>query len=152
MLIVKLFKPRGPHWFFGLLPMLLLASCAHQKTYVAPDFGPEQTAILEAKVPIWIVSIDGEKVSSLSLHDSAFVKLFPGPHIVEVAFQQIGMRHTVEDGFLSFEQSRTFGEHPVKLRMLATAGCKYVVDCILEDDESSKRKTWKVRIVKLELA
>jgi hypothetical protein len=150
MRTVKLFKPRVAHRFFCLVTMLMLASCAHQKTYVAPDLGPEQTAILEAKVPIWIVSIDGEKVSSLSLHDSAFVKLLPGPHIIEVTFQQSDMRHVMVGGYPYLRRSRTYVKGPLKLRMLAQAGCKYIVDYKVEDDKNSKQKTCKVWIVKLE--
>lgn len=136
----------------ALVISALIASCAHQKRYAAPNLGDEQTAILEARVPMWIVSIDGENVSSLSLHDTAFIKLLPGPHIVEVAFQQFGSRQMVDRGVLTLEQSRTYGERSLKLKMLATAGCKYVVEYKLEVDEHSKRKIWNVRIVKLESA
>jgi hypothetical protein len=120
--------------------------------YMAPDLGVEQTSILEARVPIWIVSIDGEKVSSLSLHDSKFVKLLPGPHVIEVVLQGFGIQHVMKDGFPRLQQSRTYGEHSLKLRMLPKAGCKYVVDYTLEEDESSKEKIWKAWIVKLETA
>src|SRR2546423_1819104 len=47
MLIVRLFKARVARRFFGLVTMLMLASCAHQKTYVTPNLGVERIAILE---------------------------------------------------------------------------------------------------------
>lgn len=134
-----------------VLPALVV-SCAHQKAYTPPNLSDEQAAIIEVKVPIWIVSIDGEKVPSLSLHDSTFIKIVPGPHIVEVAFQQFASRQVMERGVLTLEHSRSYGEHPVKLKMLAIAGSRYVINYKLEVDEGSKRNIWKVWIVKLEPA
>ena len=120
--------------------------------YTGPNLRAEQTAILEATVPIWIVSIDGEKVSSLSLHDSTSVKLLPGSHVVEVAFQQVGIQHVMKNGFPRLERSRKYGDSTLKLKMLAEAGCRYYVDYRLEVDGGAKKKIWKVQIVKLQMA
>jgi hypothetical protein len=147
---LEMLKPGMAVGLLGFILILMLASCATQKTYTAPNLGVEQTAILDAKLPIWIVSIDGEKVSSLSLHDTTSVKLLPGPHLIEVVLQGFSTRYIMEHGIPKLERSRTYGEHSLKLRMLARPGCKYFVDYTLEGDNNLNTKIWKARIVELD--
>src|SRR3954470_24953599 len=95
-------------WLRGLAAALLFASCAHPKVYLEPSLGSDQVGILNARLPIWIVSIDGSEVSSLSLHDSTSVKLVPGSHVVKVVFQQSGMGHVIDHTALKLQYSRNY--------------------------------------------
>lgn len=147
---LKKLNLRMPGWLLAIIPALSLVSCAHSRGYLEPTLGPDQVAILETRLPIWIVSIDGCKVPSLSLHDSASVKLLSGPHRVKVVLQQFGMGHVIEHRALKLQYSRTYGEGPLELPVEAKAGCKYFINYKVEDGSSATEKIWKVWIAQLD--
>jgi hypothetical protein len=137
-------------WLCGMLVAVVLTSCAHQKAYLEPALGVDQIAILDARLPIWIVSIDGAKVSSWGSRDSMSVKLLPGPHVVKVVFQQSGIGHVRDRTTLQLRYSRTYGDRPIDLELEAKAGCKYFIEHRVEDGRSAQEKFWKVWIAKLD--
>jgi hypothetical protein len=73
-------------WFFALCgTALMTVSCAHTKSYIEP-VASEQTAVLQVDVPLWLISVDGEKVSNgIGLRDRKEVRVRQGRHKLELS-------------------------------------------------------------------
>ena len=70
---------------FALFSLLVAFSgCASR--YQEPRGDEPQTASLEAIAPVWVVSIDGKKVSRVSISGHKQFKISPGAHTAEVQF------------------------------------------------------------------
>ena len=75
----------------ALLPLALLVSCAHTPRYAEPNLPQDGLAVLEWAVPVWIVSLDGQSVSTSAFNDRTRVRVSPGIHSVEVAYKRTAM-------------------------------------------------------------
>lgn len=75
-----------------LLMMALLVSCAHTPRYAEPNLPQDGLAVLECAVPVWIVALDGQNVSTSVFNDRTRVRISPGIHTVEVAYKRTTMR------------------------------------------------------------
>src|SRR5262249_996610 len=82
--------------FLGLLCLAFTVSCAHEKMYSGPTLSDGQLATLEATTAMWLVSVDGHRISSFGLHDTVRVKILPGPHKAEVSYNSMEMGTTVD--------------------------------------------------------
>jgi hypothetical protein len=95
--------------------------------YSGPTLPDEQLAILEATTPTWLVTVDGRKMSSFGLHDTVRVKILPGAHRVEVAYNGMEMRTEV-DRYGNFGRARqeTWSKKNYPITFTARAGYRYV--------------------------
>jgi len=114
----------------GLLAVALLAlnvSCAHEKMYSGPTLPDDQLATLEATTPMWLVSVDGHRMSSLGLHDTVRVKLLPGEHKVEVSYNSMEVGTAVDRyGNFGRVHHETWSGGNFPLMFVAKAGYRYV--------------------------
>jgi hypothetical protein len=76
----------------ALLPLALLTSCAHTQRYAEPNLPPNELATLEWSAPVWIVSLDGQSVSSSVFSDLTRVRIVPGAHRVELSYRRTDNR------------------------------------------------------------
>lgn len=112
---------------FGLTFLALVASCAHEKMYPGPTLPDNQLATLEATAPMWLVSVDGHRLSSLGLHDAVRVKILPGPHNIEVAYSAKDMGTAVDQyGNFGRVRQETWSGKNFPLTFTAKAGYRYV--------------------------
>lgn len=93
-------------------PILAAVSCAHTKTYVEPSAPAAQLAALAADAPLWLVSIDGEKIPNKGWSDHKEIKIQSGAHTVEVSFA----------GFETVEVKDNYGQTHLRRRSLASRG------------------------------
>jgi hypothetical protein len=71
----------------ALLLMLLVSGCAQTHYYYTePELRSDEAGILEATVPVWIVSLDGQRVSYGATGDTRTLRISPGPHVIEVSY------------------------------------------------------------------
>ncbi len=115
---------------FCALSAVFLISCAQMPLYREPDLPEAKTAALEATLPVWIVSIDGERVSNLGVPEDRRIKILPGPHNVEVTYR--GTDTKIKDsseqiGPEMIERKRVSSGN-VKLNFIARAGRTYFVN------------------------
>lgn len=114
------------------LPVLvcsLLASCAHQRAYVEPQLPADQTATVEASVPVWIVAVDGARVNCAA-GDRCSIKVPPGPHVLEVTYTGLEPRRTGQDPFSGLQPPPVQpiqGMGTLKLKFAAQAGHVYSI-------------------------
>jgi hypothetical protein len=123
-------KPAGSFIYNLLTPALttlLTVSCAHEKMYSGPKLPDEQLATLEATAPMWLVSVDGHKMSSIGLRDTVRVKILPGPHNIEVSYNSTDIGTGV-DKYGNFARMRqeTWSGKNFPLTFTAKAGYRYV--------------------------
>jgi hypothetical protein len=112
---------------FGLALLALTVSCAHEKMYSGPTLPDDQLATLEATVPMWLVSVDGHRMSSLGLHDTVRLKILPGLHKVEVSYNSMETG-TAVDQYGNFHRvhEETWSGKNFPLTFSARAGYRYV--------------------------
>jgi hypothetical protein len=112
---------------FGLVLPALAASCVHEKMYSGPTLPDAQLATVEATAPMWLVSVDGHRLSSFGLHDTVRVKILPGPHNIEVAYSARDMG-TAVDKYGNFVRVReeTWSGRNFPITFTAKAGFRYV--------------------------
>jgi hypothetical protein len=104
---------------------LTLSGCAAR--YRPPAEANEQIAHLEAIAPVWIVAIDGKKLSSLKLKGEQRLRLAPGRHIVEVGYAS-RERRTVQWNHQSYAVTAVMrSQDNVPLRLTAEPGRTYYV-------------------------
>jgi hypothetical protein len=129
-----------------LLSSLLLVSCAHTKKYSEPALPEGEAAFLEANIPVWIVTVDGLRVSTFGLKDRKQLRIAPGSHVVTVAYAQetsyVGVMPPAER--LGFPSPPDIGEwlsqpgtvrassQEVELDFVAECGRTYVVSARVE--------------------
>lgn len=94
-----------------------MSGCAAR--YHEPPISEKRVAYLEAAVPVWIVSIDGQKVSSIGVTGQKRLKISPGAHVVEVEFgyYQTSLYRTV---YVS-------SDHALRIKLVALPGTTYHV-------------------------
>jgi len=66
-----------------------VSACAATKDYTEPAWPENETAILEASVPVWIISLDGQRVSYDLNGDTKSIKVLPGDHVVQVSYSRV---------------------------------------------------------------
>ena len=116
--------------FRGFLAMTCVAfmvSCAHEKMYSGPKVPDDQLATLEATTPLWLITVDGHRMSSFSLHDTVRLRILPGPHKVEVSYNSMENKTTM-DRYGRFETVRdeTWSKKNFPITFTARAGYRYV--------------------------
>jgi hypothetical protein len=116
--------------FLGLLGLALLAliaSCAREKVYSGPTLPDDQLATLEATAPMWLVSVDGHKMSSFGLHETVRVKILPGLHKVEVSYNDAEMGTAVDKyGHFVRVREETWSGRNFPITFTAKARYRYV--------------------------
>lgn len=60
------------------LLVLLVSGCAQTQYYTEPALRSDEAGILEAIVPVWIVSLDGQRVSYGATGDTRTLKISSG--------------------------------------------------------------------------
>jgi hypothetical protein len=75
-----------------VLVFLLLALSGCAARYHEPPKSESQFASLEAVAPVWIVSIDGKKVSRVGFTGHKQFRVFPGDHVIEVQYSSLERR------------------------------------------------------------
>jgi hypothetical protein len=110
------------------IPLLaLVLSCASEKLYSGPTLPDDQIATLEVTTPMWLVSVDGQHVSSFSLHDTVRVKILPGSHKVEVSYKSLDTRTGVDQyGHILSAREATWSKANVPITFTARPGYRYV--------------------------
>jgi hypothetical protein len=113
--------------FLALLCMAFTLSCAHEKMYSGSTLPNDQLATLEATTPMWLVTVDGQHMSSFGLHDTVRVKILPGTHKVEVSYNSMENKTTM-DRYGKFETARqeTWSKKNFPITFTAKAGYRYV--------------------------
>ena len=112
---------------FGIVLLALSVSCAHEKMYSGPKLPDEQLATLEATAPMWLVSVDGHRLSSFGLHDTVRVKILPGQHNIEVAYSARDMGTGVDKyGNFGRVRQETWSGKNFPITFTAKAGYRYV--------------------------
>jgi hypothetical protein len=147
---------RSPRFFLlvVLLPLALLTSCAHTQRYAEPNLPPNELATLEVTAPVWIVSLDGGSVSSSVFSDRTRIRILPGPHRVELAYQHTNI-HTapapqlngavfnageISSSIHENTQVTTYSLHNVPLDFVAKPGFTYFIEAGIS------AKTWNPTI------
>jgi|SRR5882724_5923003 len=112
---------------FGLpLALLIFAGCA--AGYREPSVPRSEMASINATSPVWIVTIDGKKVSRVGITGHKQFHVSPGQHVIEVQYSQIGMPAEKFDGDVTYTtRSHTFSEQNVPVQFFATSGTTYNV-------------------------
>jgi len=88
------------NWAKGLfklvvvVPLALLSSCAHTPRYVEPKLPQDQLAVLDIAAPVWIISLDGQTVTTSSFSDHTRVRVCPGRHSVELSYRHMETHNT----------------------------------------------------------
>lgn len=122
---------------FIFLIALNLAGCAGVQNYREPVFSKDEGAILEAVAPIWIISIDGQKVSNAGLHDDRKIRVAHGNHFLEVAYFRSTIKNNNPSGYARYERRVTRSNKIVQLSISARKGRTYVVYADVTE------KTWR---------
>jgi len=65
---------------------LLLPAFGCATRYHEPPRADKEAAVLEAVVPVWVVSIDHAKVSRTGITGRKQFRITPGPHTIEVEY------------------------------------------------------------------
>ena len=89
--------------------------------YAGPTLSHEQIATLEAFAPVWIVSVDGGKVSSFSASGRTLVEVLPGTHRIELAYLENNDGSTVVPGGRVHYSSRLYSKQNAVLNFDAKA-------------------------------
>ena len=99
----QLNRVSGFVWVFAT--GLVLAGCATK--YQEPPRSETQKAILQAVAPLWVVSIDGRRVSQVTFTGDKQFSISPGNHVFEIKYANYsgsergeyqtsdGRRHTI---------------------------------------------------------
>ncbi len=124
-------NPASLRHVFQTMTLLTLAilsvSCAHTKAYVEPSESSEQVAVLQAEAPVWIVSIDGERVSNKGLGDHKEFKVRPGSHRVEVSLAGMETVEVREHGETFLVRRNFQSRGTAKIQFAAAAGQYYLL-------------------------
>jgi hypothetical protein len=113
---------------FGLLLALVtFTGCA--SSYRQPSLPRNATASLRAAAPVWIVAIDGKKVSRISLSGKKQFRVSPGSHTIEVQYVQFERPYQEESGGGATYTvlGQTMSEKNILVHFFATAGTTYYV-------------------------
>jgi hypothetical protein len=113
--------------YLAVLSLALTVSCAHEKMYSGPTLPDDQLATLEATTPMWLVSVDGQHMSSFGLHDTVRVKILPGAHKVEVSYSSMETGTTVDRyGNFATVRQETWSKKNFPITFTARVGYRYV--------------------------
>ncbi len=120
-----------------LLPLIacLVLSCAQTLFYTEPALGESEAAIVEAYVPVWIISLDGQRVRYDMKGDAKSVKVPPGPRVVEVSYaaMEVKMKNDPSEAVYSppglpyIDRKRVYGMSYLKLNIDAKPGHTYSI-------------------------
>src|SRR4051812_3008047 len=93
---------------FGFLFVLLIfTGCA--SGYREPSIPRNEMATLNASSPVWVVSIDGKKVSRTGITGHKHFRVSPGTHLVEVQYSQLSPPLHESSGSMTYTfQDRAF--------------------------------------------
>ena len=94
-----------------------MSGCASR--YHEPPASEKRIAYLNAAVPVWIVSIDDQKVSSFGISGQKQLKILPGAHVVEVEFHY--------DQLTLYGRVSGVSKHSVRIKFVALPGTTYYV-------------------------
>ena len=147
----------SPRWAI-VWSSLWLVSCAHTNHYSEPALPQEAGAILEATIPVWIVSVDGEKVSGFGMRDRKRLRITPGSHVIEVAYAQhkpvVGVMPPPEEAavpnlgetiaYVTQPHAIRFTSRPAKVSIGAERGRTYVISAQIEGSQ------WKPSVAEYE--
>ncbi len=112
---------------FAFTLSALVASCVHEKMYSGPTLPDDQLATLEATAPMWLVAVDGHRLSSFGLHDTVRVKILPGPHNIEVAYSARDSGTAVDQyGTFARVRQETWSGKNFPITFVARARYRYV--------------------------
>src|SRR5882762_921562 len=86
---------------FGLpLALLTFAGCA--SGYREPSVPRSEMASVNATSPVWIVTIDGKKVSRAGITGHKQFHISAGHHVIEVQYSQVSMPVLKSDGDVTY--------------------------------------------------
>ena len=92
-------------------------------------------AILNASSPVWVVSIDGKKVSRTGITGHKHFRVSPGLHSVVVQYSQLSLPFQESSGSMTYSfQDRAFSVQNVPIRFFATSGATYYVKAGRSED------------------
>jgi hypothetical protein len=110
--------------------MLALAGCASR--YHEPPRSNGQTAELVAASPVWIVSIDGKKVSSIGFSGFKSLVVAAGSHVVDLQYSRV--EHVASSSWNSETYRYTQGTHHVPVKFTAIADRSYFAEAQINGD------------------
>jgi hypothetical protein len=115
-------RPLGNQLFGLLLVLLTFTGCA--SAYREPALSQNETACINATAPVWIVTIDGKKVSRAGVSGHKQFRVSTGRHLVEVQYSEIGKPIS---GIPYAARDRIVSQKNVPLSFVASAGKNYYV-------------------------
>jgi hypothetical protein len=85
-------------------------------------------ASLNATAPVWIVSIDGKKVSRAGITGHKRFHISAGQHLIEIQYSQVSIPIQKFDGDVTYTTCRhIFSEQDIPIHFFATSGTTYYV-------------------------
>ena len=119
----------------ALLSILFVLSCAHTNHYAEPSLPDSETAVLQANVPAWIISIDGQPVSYDFSSDGKTTKITAGPHTVQVSYKGTETKMKSEHGeMITHMKTQRFASIGyVPLNFVAKPGHTYFINARHDD-------------------
>jgi len=108
------------------LALLTLAGCA--AGYREPSVPRSEMASINATAPVWIVTIDGKKVSRAGITGHKQFHISAGQHLIEVQYSQVSMPAEKSDGDVIYTtRHHIFSEQNIPVQFFATGGTTYYV-------------------------
>jgi hypothetical protein len=107
-----------------LLAALMTASCAHPK-YVEPSGASGRLAIVEADAPLWLVSIDGQKISNRGFGVHKEIRVIPGRHVLEISMAGFDTLKIVEHRETYRKRMSIVSKGTLKIPFIAKASKTY---------------------------